>query len=354
MTTGRDMGVPVSTITKPVQRLLWNMSSWNDRGWAGCQFKRPGASNSDNARLQGSEIRYGVVGNELLSGRLLERLLIQLVQWLLRGSTIRGRAVLPEERCAVAIMAKASVVGTVKTRLVPPLTSQEAAELNTCCLTDVAANIVAAAGRVPIQGFAAYYPQGSEPFFDDLLPVGFKLLPPREPTIGRSLIHAARDLFATGYSSVCLVNADSPTLPTEFLVETVLRLREPGDRVVLGPAADGGYYLIGLKQFHRRLFEEINWSTERVFQQTLARAGEIGVKVVALPEWYDVDDEVTLTMLAREIGPCRSAGGPYLDGYPAPSTTAFLEKLAAEKGDIERVFERAALLRCSLPRAGKG
>ena len=261
---------------------------------------------------------------------------------------------MPEERCAVAIMAKASVAGTVKTRLVPPLTSQEAAELNTCCLIDVAANIVAAAGRVPIQGFAAYSPQGSEPFFDDLLPVDFKLLPPREPTIGRSLIHAARDLFATGYSSVCLVNADSPTLPTEFLVETVLRLREPGDRVVLGPAVDGGYYLIGLKQFHRRLFEEIDWSTERVFQQTLARASEIGVKVVALPEWYDVDDEVTLTMLAREIGPCRSAGGPYLDGYPAPSTTAFLEKLAAEKGDIERVFERAAPLGYSLSRARKG
>ncbi len=75
-----------------------------------------------------------------------------------------------EERCAVAIMAKASVAGTVKTRLVPPLTHEEAAELNTCCLTDVAANIMAAARQVPIQGFAAYHPLGSEPFFDDLLP----------------------------------------------------------------------------------------------------------------------------------------------------------------------------------------
>jgi len=248
---------------------------------------------------------------------------------------------LPEERCAVAIMAKASVAGTVKTRLVPPLTPEEAAELNTCCLRDIAANIVNAAKQAPIQGFAAYSPLGSEPFFDDVLPVGFKLLPPREPTIGRSLFHATRDLFDAGYSSVCLVNADSPTLPTEFLVETVLRLRESGDRVVLGPAADGGYYLIALKQFHRRLFEEIDWSTERVFRQTLARAEEIGVTVAPLPEWYDVDDEVTLTMLAREIGPCRSAGGPYLDGYPAPSTTAFLEKLAAGNGGIDRLFVRA-------------
>jgi hypothetical protein len=289
----------------------------------------------------GFEFQYGIVGEEQLSGRLPGRLRIELVQRLLRGSVIRGGSPLPEERCAVAIMAKASVAGTVKTRLVPPLTYEEAAELNTSCLRDVAANILAAASQVPIQGFAAYYPLGAEPFFGDLLPVGFKLLPPREPTIGRSLFHAARDLFDAGYSSVCLVNADSPTLPTEFLVEAVLGLREAGDRVVLGPAADGGYYLIGLKQFHRRLFEEIDWSTERVFRQTLARAGEIGVTVVALPEWYDVDEEATLAVLAREIGRCLSAANPYVNGYRAPSTTAFLEKLAAGSGGIERLFGRA-------------
>jgi hypothetical protein len=251
-------------------------------------------------------------------------------------------------------MAKASVAGTVKTRLVPPLTYEEAAELNTCCLTDVAANIVTAAKQAPIQGFAAYYPPGSEPFFDDVLPHDFKLLPPREPTIGRSLLHAARDLFDAGHSSVCLVNADSPTLPTKFLVETVLRLQESGDRVVLGPAADGGYYLIGMKQFHRRLFEEIDWSTERVFRQTLARAGEIGVTVASLPEWYDVDDEPTLTMLAREIGPRRCPAGPYLNGYPAPSTTAFLEKLAAGNGGIERLLGRAGPLSFPSPPARQG
>ncbi len=251
-------------------------------------------------------------------------------------------------------MAKASIAGTVKTRLVPPLTYEEAAELNTCCLTDVATNIVAAAKQVPIQGFAAYHPLGSEPFFDDLLPDGFKLLPPREATIGRSLFHAMRDLFDAGYSSACLVNADSPTLPTEFLVETVLRLRESGDRVVLGPAADGGYYLIGLKQFHRRLFEEIDWSTERVFRQTLARAREIGVAVAPLPEWYDVDDDATLAMLAREIGSCRSAGSPYLNGYLAPSTTAFLEKLAARNGGIERLLGRAGPLPFPLPPSREG
>lgn len=243
-----------------------------------------------------------------------------------------------ERFCAVAIMAKASIAGTVKTRLVPPLTYDEAADLNTGCLRDIAANVAEAAGRAPIRGFAAYHPLGSEAFFDSVLPAGFELLPPKEPTIGRSLFHAARDLFAAGYGSVCLVNADSPTLPTGVLIETVRLLQEPGDRLVLGPAVDGGYYLIGLKQFHRRLFEEIDWSTERVFRQTIARAAEIGLAVAALPEWYDVDDEASLALLVREL-----IGGPAAaGGYPAPNTTAFLDQLAAKNGGIKRLFSAAA------------
>jgi hypothetical protein len=235
-------------------------------------------------------------------------------------------------------MAKASVAGAVKTRLVPPLTHQEAAELNSCCLADVAANIAAAATEAPIQGFAAYHPPGSEPFFKDLLPEGFKLLPPKEPTLGRSLLHATRDLLAAGYGSVCLVNADSPTLPTDVLVRAVRGLQEPGNRVVLGPAADGGYYLIGMKQFYERLFEAIDWSTERVYRQTITRAGEIGVPVTALAEWYDVDDEATLGLLARELLGGPNAAGDYDGGYAAPRTAALLERLAAANRTVRRLL----------------
>jgi uncharacterized protein len=246
-----------------------------------------------------------------------------------------------EELCAVAIMAKASVAGSVKTRLVPPLTYEEAAELNTCCLTDVAANIEAAAMQMPIQGFVAFHPMGSEQFFEDFLPGSFKLVPPKEPTIGRSLFHAARDLLAMGYGSVCLVNADSPTLPTELLVESVRRLRESGERVVLGPAADGGYYLIGMKQFHAGLFEEIDWSTERVYQQTIARAGKLGLTVASLREWYDVDDEETLAVLARELRLVPASEDGYYGGYAAPATSAFLERLAARNRGVAHLFDRS-------------
>ena len=247
-----------------------------------------------------------------------------------------------ERLCAVAIMAKASVAGTVKTRLVPPLSHEEAAELNTTCLADVAANIAAAAAQVSIQGFVAYDPLGSEQFFQALLPDGFKLLPPKEPTLGRSLLNAVRELLAAGYAAVCLVNADSPTLPTDLLVQAVRSLAEPGDRVVLGPAADGGYYLIGLKRLHERLFEAIDWSTERVYRQTIMRADEIGLPVASLPEWYDVDDASTFAILVQELLAGSAAANGYCGGYAAPRTAAFLAKLATTNGGVRRLIAAAS------------
>ena len=98
-----------------------------------------------------------------------------------------------------------------------------------------------------------------------------------------------------------MVNSDSPTLPTSLLVTTAEILSRPGDRVVLGPSTDGGYYLLGVKARHRRLFEDVSWSTERVARQTRDRAAEIGIPVYLLPAWYDVDDVNTLRTLHAEL-----------------------------------------------------
>ncbi|HEV8679529.1 MAG TPA: TIGR04282 family arsenosugar biosynthesis glycosyltransferase [Stellaceae bacterium] len=227
--------------------------------------------------------------------------------------------------CAVAIMAKAPRVGEVKTRLVPPLSPAEAAALGSCFIQDIASNILAAARDAPIEGYVAYSPPGSEDVFAALLPAGVHLLRPRRVGLGDALFDAAEDLLAAGYGAACLVNADSPTLPTAVLVEAARLLAAPGDRLVLGPAADGGYYLIGLKQPHHRLFADIAWSTERVFRQTLERAGEIGLETIALPGWYDVDDVDSLRQLMWEL-----RGIADRRGYAAPHTAAFLRGLAVE------------------------
>ena len=145
------------------------------------------------------------------------------------------------ERCALAVMTKAPRAGQVKTRLVPPLTPDEAAGLNICFLRDTAAAIAAAAGEV-VRGIAVYTPVGAESAYIDILPLDFKLVAQRGDKFGERLACAAKDLFQIGFQSVCLIDSDSPTVPANVYAEAARLLSNPGDRVVLGPADDGGYY----------------------------------------------------------------------------------------------------------------
>ncbi len=235
------------------------------------------------------------------------------------------------ERCAIAVMAKAPRLGEVKTRLAPPLSEPEATALSGCFIRDTVENVILAAQSAPIDGHVAYAPPGSAAAFRDLLPDAIRLLPSRHVGLGSSLADATADLLAAGYGSVCLVNSDSPTLPNSVLIEAVQALRSPGERVVLGPAEDGGYYCIGLKNSHARLFEDIDWSTERVLAQTLDRAQEVGLQTVLLPRWYDVDDLSSLRRLADELLGVPPAGTGLI-GYHAPHTAAFLRGLVADDG----------------------
>ena len=203
--------------------------------------------------------------------------------------------------CGIAVMAKASAPGRTKTRLVPPLTFDEAAALNTAFLRDIADNVMLAARHAAIAGYAAYAPPGSEGFFRRVLPPAIGLIDASMPNFGDCLFRTIEEIFARGHGSAVVLNSDSPTLPTAFLVETAQMLARPGERAVLGPSSDGGYYLLGLKTAHRRLFDDIAWSTERVAAQTLERARDIGLDVHTLPVWYDVDDSEGLRRLADEV-----------------------------------------------------
>ncbi len=230
-------------------------------------------------------------------------------------------------------MAKVPRSGRVKTRLVPPLTHDQASALSECFLRDVAASIATAAetDHARIQGVAVYLADGDEQDFRHGLPRDFLLLAQRGEHLGERLFHAVVDLLAAGFHSVCLVNADSPTLPSSLLREAVLALQVPGDRVVLGPASDGGYYLIGLKRAHRRLFEEISWSTSSVFAQTIERARELVLEVHRLAEWYDVDDRHSLRLLCEELFGRDSANIPAGRGA---STRALLDRLLPQLGPL--------------------
>ncbi len=235
--------------------------------------------------------------------------------------------------CAIAVMAKAPRPGFSKTRLVPPLTPEQAAAMSAAFLRDTTENIALAARTAPIRGFVAYAPAGFELMFAGhladattlLLADGAGDMPPRVQGFGRCLLHAIASLLQAGFGSACVLNSDGPTLPTEILTRTALELSRPGDRAVLGAAEDGGYYLLGLKAPHTRMFEEIAWSSARVAEQTRERAASLALPLVELPRWYDIDDDAALSRLLA----ARPDGGP--GAYPAPATHACIDRLGLRR-----------------------
>src|SRR5262245_6285893 len=250
--------------------------------------------------------------------------------------------------CGVAIMAKASVPGRAKTRLVPPLTFAEAAAFNTAFLKDIAANVLAAADGADIAGYVAFGPPGAAAvsFFHRTLPPRIGLLQAWFPNFGDCLFSAIAQLLDRGHAAAVVLNSDSPTLPTSLLIEAARLLAQPGDRAVLGPSIDGGYYLLGVKERHRRLFEDVAWSTEQVARQTLERAAEIGLGVHLLPPWYDVDDVETLNTLRSEL--CEGAAfSARLAPHRAIHSARLLRARLADADLSRRLASAAAAVRAA-------
>ena len=236
-------------------------------------------------------------------------------------------------KCAMGVMIKTPRNGFSKTRLCPPLSSEEAASISRCFLKDTSATIQVLSQEDPfVVGVAIYTPVGSEATLGGLLPPGFKMIAQREVDFGTRLLGAAKDLFSVGFSAVCLIDSDSPTLPLHYLRDLSNFLKEPEDRMVIGPCWDGGYYVIGLRQAHARLFEDVTWNTDRVYVETVERSKEINLPVIALPAWYDVDDQISLSRLLSELFPER-ANEAVPRGSPAPHTREFLHQILLGEGN---------------------
>lgn len=228
--------------------------------------------------------------------------------------------------CGIAVMAKASSPGRIKTRLCPPLTGRQAADFNTAFLADSAENVLAAAAQVYIKPYIAFAPAVAEPYFREIAPARFGLIEATAPSFGDCLRGAVETMLSRDCVAACVLNCDSPTLPTAYLTSAVVALAADGDRGVIGPSLDGGYYLLGLKRAHRRLFEDIAWGTDHVFERTLERAAEIGLAMTVLPSWYDIDDALSLRILAHEL----LEGRPFRMVGPRPSEAPHSRRVLAE------------------------
>lgn len=198
---------------------------------------------------------------------------------------------------AVSIMAKAPRAGEVKTRLCPPLSTSEAAELYRCFLLDKIEQVGELKKASPA---IAYTPDEGRTFFEEFAP-GFVLLPQRGPDLGFRLANNFDQLLATGYQGALTIDSDTPTLPTHFLEQALDLIATPHLDLVLGPSDDGGYYLIGLRKLYRELFEGMAWSTAEVVPETIRRAEAKGLKVATLPLWFDVDTGEDLERLKASL-----------------------------------------------------
>ena len=225
---------------------------------------------------------------------------------------------------ALVIFAKWPLPGQVKTRLCPPLRSDQAAELARCFLLDTVERV---SRLEEVQVWVAFTPADSEARFRALLPASVCYLPQRGADLGERELNIFVDLFEGAATRVAIMGSDIPSVPLAYLRSAFDLLKNPDCDAVLGPSRDGGYYCIGTQAGHAglpALFEHIEWSTEKVMQQTLQQARLHNLNVRLIPRWYDVDTVKDMRKLAEQLKDM-----PHEEG--APRTRNFLEQIGEKK-----------------------
>ena len=243
---------------------------------------------------------------------------------------------------ALVIFAKAPIPGQVKTRLCPPLTPDEAATLHGTFVLDALERSRGAVKqfRVSVDRFVACSPSTDHAFFKVLeARHGVHLLPQIGDDLGARMSHAFQHAFTLGYRYALLTGTDLPLLPGSSYADAIKLLADHD--VVLGPALDGGYYLIGLKRLVPDLFADIPWSTNTVLSLTVKKAEALGLRTGLLPVCRDVDRLEDLLALIEEMkigqgasveGPAgkkakRTASSP-LTSHPSPLTPVLSRRTA--------------------------
>jgi hypothetical protein len=200
-------------------------------------------------------------------------------------------------KAILVIVAKEPVPGRVKTRLFPHLSASQASELYSLFILDMVEEMSLLSEHALA---IAYTPKEAEPTFKKMLPHPIQLFPQQGTDLGERLANIFQRMFDQEYEQVHVINSDSPDLSHRLVKRAIELLKEPRTEVVLGPCADGGYYLVGLRRPMHGLFIEIPWSTDQVLKKTFERAQLLGFHCSLLDPWYDIDTyDDMLKFLAR-------------------------------------------------------
>jgi rSAM/selenodomain-associated transferase 1 len=202
----------------------------------------------------------------------------------------------------LAVFAKWPALGQVKTRLAAVTSDRWAARVATAFLADTLDHL----DRIDARRLIAFAPAEAEASFADLARGRYDLTPQGPDDLGERLARFMTGRLNEGAGAVVVVGTDSPTLPLAFVERAFEELRHAD--VVLGPATDGGYYLIGCRRLHPSLFSAIDWGGASVLRQTVERLADPAWRLAVLPPWYDIDDFQDWQMLVGHLAALRRAG----------------------------------------------
>jgi hypothetical protein len=196
--------------------------------------------------------------------------------------------------------------GTTKTRMIPELGAEGAADLQRCMTEHIVARAVELIGQrcMPVE---IRFEGGDEQLMAAWLGNDFAYHPQGRGDIGLRMGHALKDAFGLGFENVVIIGSDIPDITTDIMLNAFEVLKQVD--LVLGPAGDGGYYLIGVRRktfrhWSPKLFNNISWGTENVLPQTLTITKRLGLNYSLLDTLNDVDRPEDLSVWYRAARSC--------------------------------------------------
>jgi hypothetical protein len=203
-------------------------------------------------------------------------------------------------KAALVLMSRAPIPGKTKTRLHSHLKPEECAELHKAFLKDISNKLENIREQYQsLDLFLSYTPQGSENIFTDLISDKFSFMLQKGNDLGARMYNSISEAYNKSNEPVIITGSDLPSLPAEIITEAVAALKEKD--IVIGPAADGGYYLIGMQTPYPFLFTYNEWGSDSVLVKTLKSASEHNLTIHFLPEWYDIDTFNELLIFRDEL-----------------------------------------------------
>ena len=200
---------------------------------------------------------------------------------------------------ALVLFARLPVLGQVKTRLTPRFTPEEALALHRALLIDSLA-LVSHCAELAVAACRLYLSE--EGPLDGEMIARLGSISPRIQSgadLGERLLHAFQECLAEGVREIVVLGSDSPHLPAGYVARAFEELGKA--EVVVGPARDGGYYLLGASRLHTALLTEMPWGTAQLYRETVRRARKEGIPIASLPAWYDVDLPESVVQLWQDL-----------------------------------------------------